>query len=396
MEIVVLIFNIIQVILLIYLGLTSCYIFILSVAGLFAIKRLQLVDEKKRCFAVLIPGYKEDAVILHVAEDATLQNYPKELYDVVIIADSFQPETIDKLKKLPIKLVEVSFEKSTKSKALNKAMAELPQNYYDAVVILDADNLMENELLNKFNESFAQGFRIIQGHRIAKNLNNTMALLDAISEEINNHLFRKGHRVLGLSSALIGSGMAFEYEFFKNMMAGVKAIGGFDKDIELRITRSRIKIEYLDKAFILDEKVSEAKTFSNQRRRWLAAQVVYFSQSFLPSLKALIFKGNIDYFLKSFQQILPPRILLIGLSWILGFSSVILVDDLFTRWWVGLFFMVNISIALAVPRKFWNRKLLTALAAVPKGFLLMFFSLLKIRGANKTFIHTEHGTEKEK
>jgi len=58
--------------------------------------------------------------------------------------------------------------------------------------------------------------------------------------------------------------------------------------------------------------------------------------------------------------------------------------------------MVNISIALAVPRKLWNRKLLTALAAVPKGFLLMFFSLLKIRGANKTFIHTEHGTEKEK
>jgi hypothetical protein len=33
--------------------------------------------------------------------------------------------------------------------------------------------------------------------------NNSWAILDAISEEINNNIFRKGHRVLGLSSAII-------------------------------------------------------------------------------------------------------------------------------------------------------------------------------------------------
>jgi hypothetical protein len=49
----------------------------------------------------------------------------------------------------------------------------------------------------------------VQGHRTAKNTNNSWAILDAISEEINNNIFRKGHRVLGLSSAIIGSGMAF-------------------------------------------------------------------------------------------------------------------------------------------------------------------------------------------
>lgn len=396
MKILLLVVTIIQIVLLVYFGLSTIYIFILSLAGLFKIKRPAIIDDRQRKFVVLIPGYKEDAVIVDVARDATLQNYPREMYDVVVIADSFQPSTIAELKKLPIKVVEVSFDKSTKSKALNKTMAQLPENYYDCAVILDADNLMEQDLLTKLNESFSRGFKVIQGHRAAKNVNNTMALLDAISEEINNHLFRKGHRVLGLSSALIGSGMAFDYAFFKELMKGVKAIGGFDKDIELRLTRDGVKIEYLDKAYILDEKVSEAKNFSNQRRRWLSAQVVYFSQSFLPSLKDLLLKGNIDYFLKSFQQIQPPRILLIGISWMLGLFSLILLRDQFTPYWAALPLLVTFSLMISIPGKFWNKKLLVAIAAVPRGFFLMFLTLLKIKGANKTFIHTSHGIKPDK
>lgn len=392
MEIILLISKVIQIILLIYLGLSSFYIFILAIAGHFKIRLRAKVDEKQRRFAVLIPGYKEDAVIVDVAEDATHQNYPAGDYDVVIIADSFKPETIERLKTLPIKVIEVSFDKSTKSKALNKAMAQLPENYYDVALILDADNLMEENLLQKFNDAFSRSFIVVQGHRVAKNVNNTLAILDAISEEINNHLFRKGHRVLGLSSALIGSGMAFEYDFFKNLMKGVKAIGGFDKDIELRLTRDRVKIEYLEKALIYDEKVSETKTFSNQRRRWLSAQFVYFTQSFLPSLRDLFLKGNLDYFLKSFQQVQPPRILLIGISWIFAIVSALLLRDYFTPYWIAIFFMVNFAMMISIPRKFWNKQLLVAIAGIPRGFFLMFLTLLKIKGANKTFIHTEHGT----
>jgi hypothetical protein len=43
-----------------------------------------------------------------------------------------------------------------------------------------------------------------------------------------------------------------------------------------------------------------------------------------------------------------------------------------------------------VPRSFYNLKTLTALANLPTGMLMMLLSLLKIKGANKTFIHTQH------
>lgn len=67
---------------------------------------------------------------------------------------------------------------------------------YDVAMILDADNVMEQGVLYQMNEAFNHGFLAVQGHRMAKNLNTDFAILDAISEEINNKIFRKGHRVL--------------------------------------------------------------------------------------------------------------------------------------------------------------------------------------------------------
>jgi len=218
MQIIAFIIQILEYTLLAYFGFASLYIFIFSFAGLWYKTRTHTVVNKIRKIAILIPGYKEDEVILEVTKSALLQKYPMNLFDVIVIADSFEKITLDQLKTLPVKLVEVNFDQSTKSKALNKAM-EVIGDRYDVALVLDADNIMEPHFISKINEAFDNGFIVVQGHRAAKNLNTSFAILDAISEEINNHIFRKGHRALGLSSGLIGSGMAFEYHFFKNTMA---------------------------------------------------------------------------------------------------------------------------------------------------------------------------------
>lgn len=388
------IINFIQTVLLILLGLATLYIFIFAFAGLFYRQPAYAKQVGQRKIAVLIPGYKEDGVILEVAQEALIQDYPAELFDVVIIADSFQPETLQKLRELPIKLIEVSFEKSTKSKALNKAMEQLDANY-DIAVVLDADNVMEKDFLSKINASFEKGILAVQGHRAAKNMNTSLAVLDAVSEEINNHIFRKGHRVLGLSSAIIGSGMAFKYDFFKEMMASVKAVGGFDKEIELKMLSQKQKIDYLDDAYVFDEKVQKAEVFSNQRRRWLSAQLHYFRQDFLKALRDLFLKGNVDYFDKAIQFIQPPRILLLGAVGLLGIlfigANLLIVNMAFySLAWMVLIIVCVLSFLFSIPGSFYNKKTAVAILSLPKGMLLMLGSLLKIKGANKKFIHTQH------
>lgn len=60
-------------------------------------------------------------------------------------------------------------------------------NDYDIALVLDADNVIPYDYLSDINDLFANPeVEIVQTHRSAKNLNNDMALLDAISEEINN------------------------------------------------------------------------------------------------------------------------------------------------------------------------------------------------------------------
>ena len=396
MEYIYTLVHLVEILLYLFLGLTALYLLFFAIVGFLPSKKQKVTNQKKRRIAVLVPGYKEDVVIVDVAKDALLQKYDSNYFDVVVIADSFEKSTLNKLKELPIKLVEVSFELSTKAKALNKAMEKIGDNY-DIALVLDADNLMEKDFLNKINEGFDKGYKIIQGHRIAKNVNNSFAILDAISEEINNYIFRKAHRSVGLSAALIGSGMAFDYHLFKSTMQKMKAIGGFDKELEMYFLKNRYTIEYLENAIVKDEKVQKSEVFANQRRRWLSAQFIYFGENIGSAIVQLFTKGNIDYFDKVIQMGQLPRILLLAVTGLitafyavlLFFSTPYLLLNVYQ--WSFILSIIILALLLSVPRNFYNRSTLYALLTLPKGIFIMMFSMLRFKGANKKFIHTQHG-----
>lgn len=385
--------NIILYIILGYLLLSTAYYLIYSIASVFPSPKGKIKSSNQRRFAVLIPGYKEDAVIVDVAKQALNQTYDNHLFDVIIIADSFQESTLDALRQIPVRVVEVQFEKSTKSKALNKAMETIGDDY-DVALVLDADNIMEKDFIEKVNHSFNCGFTAVQGRRVAKNLNTSFAVLDAISEEIGNSVFRKGHRVLGFSSCLAGSGMAFDYAYFKSIMKEVNAVGGFDKELEVRILKDRNKIEYLPKALVFDEKVQKAETFYNQRRRWLSTQSTYLMKAIRTAFHELFTKGNLDLFDKVIQWIYPPKILLLAM--VLLFSSLVLIfasDSTIIQLTLALLASTITFFILSIPRKFYNMGTVKAMLSIPYAFGLMLLALFKIKGANKQFIHTQHGQE---
>ena len=371
------------------IALMVVFLVILAIAGCFRRTPIFAPAKQFRKIAVLIPSYKEDQVILEVAADALHQDYPTGRYDVVVIADSLKPETIQVLKSMPIKVVEVKFDKSTKAKSHNFAMDKLGKAY-DIALVLDADNLMAANFLTLINNAFDAGFFAVQGHRVAKNMNTPVAILDAISEEINNHFFRKGYRALGLSSSLIGSGMAFDFRMYKSVMKTVDAVGGFDKHLELFFTSNRVMVEYLDDAYCYDEKVQNFETLGNQRRRWLSVQFIYLGRNALPAIRALFANGNIDYFTRTWQQAQIPRILLLGVTSIIMIVSLIFWPSVETKAWTGLWALMVIAFVLSVPRSFYNKDLFGALLHIPMGMWKMLLSLLRIKGANKTFIHTAH------
>ena len=340
-------------------------------------------------FAILIPAYGEDMVIEESVRTCLNQQYPDEYYDIVVISDHMQSDTNTRLKALPIRLIEVHFQQSTKVKALNAGMQSL-ENDYDIALVLDADNLIPPTYLAELNQAFANPeVEVVQTHRVAKNVNNNMALLDAVSEEINNSIFRLGHVNLGLSSALIGSGMAFHYSLFRSVMAEMKSVGGFDRELELRLLFVGKRFHYLQDIYVYDEKIQSRGDFSRQRRRWISAQL-HYARVFSKHLPKAILHRRWDFCDKLFQQYSCPRLLLVGFTFLcaVAFSLVYAAWDI--KWW-ALFIVLVATLLLAIPASYYNRRLLSALLSIPHIFLVMLLNVFRLRGANKQFIHTQHG-----
>lgn len=377
-----------------YLSAVSGYSLIFSLAGNFYKRRTgKLTHNKHHKIAVLIPAYKEDGIIVSVAREALKQNYPSENYDVVVIADSLQQKTLESLGRLPVKLLEVQFKNSTKVKALQAAVSRL-STQYEVAVILDADNIMESNFLQKVNHEFNRKGCVIQARRIAKNMNTSFAILDAFSEMINNHIFRKGSQVLGLSSPLAGSGMAFPYTLLKETLGPIQAVGGFDRELQVNIVEKGYHIRYLHDAVVLDEKVTESVVFENQRRRWLSSQFFYIRRFFKKGFLAL-WRGNFDLFnISVLNNIQLPRIMNLGILLLLTGFSVLFSEfaSISSFYWLTLLGLNTIAMLLAVPLRFYNKRFFVALLSVPRAFLMMCRSLLKLKGANRKFIHTPHAS----
>jgi cellulose synthase/poly-beta-1,6-N-acetylglucosamine synthase-like glycosyltransferase len=382
--------TIIESLLLLYFGYVVAYTFVFSVAGLFYKVHSKNASSKQLKFAVFIPSYKEDSVILSVAEKALQQDYPSDLYKVIVIADSLQPETVQKLRSFPIEVEEVKFEVSTKVKSLIEALKN--REGYDYAVILDADNVMYPDFLTRLNACHQSGHEAVQGQRLPKNKQNELSFLDGLSEAINNHVYRQGTVALGMSCSISGSGISVNFNIFKNILMGMTSVGGFDREMELLLLQRGIKVYYLKTAGVLDEKVQKDQVFSNQRKRWISSQYHYLAKYFNSGMKAF-FKGDFTYFNSAvLRNIQLPRLVNIGMLGVLTVSLFFLRSYLTFGYeiWLALSGLMAVAIAVSIPGEYYTLDLVKALFKIPGLFIRMFLLLFKLKGANKKFIHTPH------
>jgi cellulose synthase/poly-beta-1,6-N-acetylglucosamine synthase-like glycosyltransferase len=302
-----------------------------------------------------------------------------------VISDHMQPETNDYLRSLPITLLTPTFEKSSKAKAMQYAIDQVQGNF-DNVVILDADNVVRPEFLSQLN-ILCSVYDAIQCHRCAKNANNDVAVLDGASEEINNTIFRKAHNRLGLSSALIGSGMCFNYELFKNNVFQLTTAGE-DREMEALLLSQKVFIKYAPDIHVFDEKVSNQDNFQRQRMRWMTAQVQSLLYQ-LPKIPSAIIHGNINFIDKTIQQALIPRSILIVLLAGISLMMTLLVPEWCMKWWI-LFGLLAVALFIAIPSQLRSRSFAKVLA-IPSLVFRMLKNILHIDHKNTDFIHTEHG-----
>ena len=392
------IIHIIDILLWLLLASSALYILFFALASLLWKKRISefnlfltgkaIAARQKEHFTylVLYPAYNEDRVIVNSVQKFLAQYYPYSAFHVAVISDHMQPETNQKLSKLPITLLQPVFEKSSKAKAMQYAMDQI-KDEYDYVIIMDADNVVNPDFLEKLNESCANGYKAIQCHRCAKNNDNDIAVLDGVSEEINNTIFRKAHNRVGLSSALIGSGMCFDFQWFKENVYKLSTAGE-DRELEALLLMQKVYVHYEPDIHVFDEKVSNKDNFQKQRLRWMTAQIQSLFRQ-LPYIPKAIITFNVDFIDKTIQQALIPRSMLVVLTFGFALLMTLVSRTWCIKWWI-LFLVICLSLYIATPRQLRSHSVFGKIVALPKLVWRMVLNLLKIDHKNTDFIHTSH------
>ena len=327
---------------------TTLYLMVFSIASHFT-KHTHVVKAKRQNrFIVLIPAYKQDHVILQSVMSILGQSYPQRLFDVIVISDHESEMTNMHLAQYPITLLTPNFEKSTKGKSLQYAILNLPEfKIYDAVVVLDADNIVESEFLEQVNNAYeSAGTKAIQAHRLPKNRDTPSARLDSIFEEINTSIFRRGHITLGLSAATTGSGIIFEFEWFKRNIMKVRT-SGEDKELEAMLLRQHVFVDYFDNIYVYGEKKRTTVKMNQQHGRWAMEQIHNFIRN-IKYLPGAIFRKQYDLADKIIQWMLIPRTTMMAIIVVMSIALPFIYMTIVIKWWI-LGALALFIFALATP-----------------------------------------------
>jgi cellulose synthase/poly-beta-1,6-N-acetylglucosamine synthase-like glycosyltransferase len=310
----------------------------------------------------------------------------------MVIADKLKPATLNILKQMPANVLEVDL--NMKSRSLHAALEAMRGSDTEIVMILDADNIMGAGCLEKVNDAFHHGYRAVQCHRTAKNKNTSVAWLDAMSEEININLFRRGPAKIGLSAAPAGSGMAFDFRLICDIFSSEEILQnpGEDREIDLQLMRRKIKMEFIDDALVYDEKVASARVFEKQRVRWLEAQLNHAKRFFHGDMRDA--PKTFLYYNKFLQNLLLPRILTLGAF---CFFAVMLILQasfrahlLFLGWpaWVALIGVYLLTLCISIPLAYYSMKTLRALSQMPVLMIAMMRAIAQMKKRRREFLHT--------
>ena len=191
--------------------LITCYYLVLGIFGIYKKKETKNYTHKNS-FAMIVAAHDEEVVIAKLIESMQKQNYPKELYDIFVIADNCTDKTAEIARSYGVTVCErVNAEKRGKGYALEWMFEKLfnMEKQYDAVTIFDADNIVHKDFLKEMNSKLQEGYKVVQGYIDSKNPDDSwIAASYSIAFWSQNRLFQLSRNNIGLSNQIGGTGFA--------------------------------------------------------------------------------------------------------------------------------------------------------------------------------------------
>lgn len=224
--------------------------------------------EPTRRFRFIVPAHNESAGIAPTIESLLGVDYPRSLFDVLVVADNCQDDTAERARAAGAVVLERNdLERRGKGYALLLAFSNLPPDV-DAVVVVDADTLVSANILRAFAARRDLGAAAVQADYAVRNPNAAWRTrLIAIAFGAFHIVRSRARERLQLSCGLRGNGMCFSRDLLAEVPHEAFSIVE-DVEYGLRIGEAGYRVHYADEAHVYGEMVSTAAAASSQRRRW--------------------------------------------------------------------------------------------------------------------------------
>lgn len=301
----------------VFIFVAGCYFFGISIFGW--IKRKEEPANAtpfSKKFALIIAAHNEELVIGQIVDSLSIQNYPRELYDIFVIADNCTDKTAEIAQKHGAKVYKrVNNEKRGKGHALewmfNKIFA-MEENY-DAICVFDADNLVSSNFLMEMNKQLCKGHKVIQGYIDSKNpFDSWITCSYSIAFWLSNRIFQLPRYYLGLSCGLCGTGFCVDTSVLKRIGWGATCLTE-DLEFTMKLALNNMKVSWAHHAVVYDEKPLTLKQSWHQRKRWMQGHADCASRYLIPLFKKAFREKDLLAFDCAVYLFQPIRFIFIGL-----------------------------------------------------------------------------------
>ena len=225
-------------------------------------------------YAFVISARNEEKVIGGLIDSLHQQDYPKELFDIFVVADNCTDNTASLCRDKGAHVYErFNRVQVGKGYALDYLFKQMKKDQvfddYDAFVVFDADNIVDKGYIRAMNDTFSMGYRAITSYRNSKNYESNWISAGYSLWFLREAKYLKQARMnLNTSCAVSGTGFLVHHDIIEKMDGWKYHTLTEDVEFSTSCAVQGEQIGYCGQAVFYDEQPVTLKQSWIQRLRW--------------------------------------------------------------------------------------------------------------------------------
>lgn len=286
-------------------------------------------------FAVLVPAHNEEMLIGRLLDSLAAQDYPRDRFDVHVVADNCDDQTADIAQDRGAQAYErLDPSRRGKGYALQWLLEQVRhkeqkvEKVYDAFVVLDADSVVTPNFLRGLEARLESGSQVVQAYYATLNPHaSQIAGLRYAALAALHYVRPLGRLLLGLSCGLKGNGMCFASPVLERFSWESFTLAE-DVEFHLTLMESGIRVDFAPEVTVLSDMPVTLGQAESQNERWERGRL-YLLRERIPALirTAMQHRSAIQLDAAA-EQLIPPLSVLFSLGGVCAALALLLREKM--------------------------------------------------------------------